>query len=199
MIRNLILAAVCLLATATPTSAGDVSDFDIMDIRIGMTAKEVEEVAGENRLEKSGTFPAPSFDQQAAIGNGSRVAASDYAGLQSMELESDAKQVEVFFVPSPEGPKAWKIVYRYLGSDLTREAMSDRVIETYGPPDKKVMGRAVWGDTALPFSRKSAWLEYDDNPPTARGQKPVGVLTLSDPDIERKAKAAIKAFAEDRR
>jgi hypothetical protein len=102
------------------------------------------------------------------------------------------EQAEVFFVATPEGPKAWKIVYRYKGSGLTREAMAEKVVKTYGPPAKEVMGRAVWGDTALPFSRTSAWLEYDDSPPAAHGPKPVGMMTLADPAIERKAKEAIK-------
>mgnify|MGYP005855427807 CR=1 FL=1 len=192
MIRTLLAATLASLMTVVTVVAGDVNSFDVMGLRIGMTADEVEAVAGSKGLAKSGAFPAPSFEQQVALGNGGRVAANDYAGLQSMTLEGEREQVEVFFFATPEGPRAWKIVYRHTSSELTREAMAERVLKTYGPPDKEVMGRAVWGDTALPFSRKSAWLEYDDNPPAAHGPKPVGTLTLADPAFAREMKEAVR-------
>jgi len=92
MIRLLTLVAALLVAAAAPVSAGGVNGFDVLGIRIGMTADEVESVAASKGLQKEATFPAPSFEQQFALANGGGVAAKDYAGLQSMTFEGDAKR-----------------------------------------------------------------------------------------------------------
>ena len=76
--------------------------------------------------------------------------------------------------------------------------MTSRVLAKYGEPDGMVGGYRVWGDTALPFTRSKASLEYNHKPAGGFGRKNIGTLDLSGPELQVESKRAIETAAAER-
>ncbi len=192
------LALLAVIALASPAVAADVRDFDILGIRLGMTVTEVEVLAAASGFEKIKRSAAPSFDQAVAIENREPVNWQDYKGVQLLKFENDGESVQVFFVATPTGARAARVSYGFYGSGVTSEQMTAQVLAKYGEPDGMVGGYRVWGDTALPFTRTKASLEYNHKPAGGFGRNNIGVLTLSGPELQAESKAAITTAAAKR-
>ena len=59
-------------------------------------------------------------------------------------------------------------------------------------------GYRVWGDTALPFTRTKASLEFNHKPAGGFGRNNIGTLDLSGPELQTESKSAIKTAAAER-
>lgn len=196
MVRNLILSTAILLLMQLPASAGDVNGFDILGVRIGASVQDVTDIMKSRKLNKASRIPAPSFEQAIALAANKTVPANSYAGVQSITFSNDDARMEIRFAQTSEGPRVRQVIYTVF-SGIPLDKMRADVIDKYGPPDKNVMGRDVWGDTALPFSRKSVWMEFDDDPPPVHSKNPVSILTLSDPAFWERAQDAITNRARE--
>jgi len=192
------LALFAVFTHASLAVATDARDFDILGIRLGMTVAEVEALATASGFEKIKRSAAPSFDQAVAIENREQVNWQDYTGVQKLKFENDREAVQVSLVATPTGARVFQIFYEFFGSGVTRQQMTAQVLTKYGEPDGLSGGHRLWGDTASAFSRKNAWLEYDETTVSGFGRKNVGVLTLSGPELQAESKRAIKTAAAER-
>jgi hypothetical protein len=187
------------LAWAQPLNAGaDPGGFDILGVKLGMTAEEVRTVAGANGLTEKRSRPAPSFDQAVALELRKRVAVPDYVGVRKIEFSGGREFVTVFFVPTRTGSRTEMINYGFFGSGVTASQMAESVLEKYGNPDQDGERTWVWGDTATYHARRNPFLEYDRSPVKAFGPETVGKLTLADPQLKRASQDQIAQAAAER-
>ena len=192
------LALLAVSSLSNSAAAADARGFDIIGIRLGMTVAEVEALATANGFGEIKKSAAPSFDQAVALENRELVNWQDYKGVQLLKFENDSESVQVFFVATPTGARAARISYSFYGSGVTNEQMTSRVLAKYGEPDGMVGGHRVWGDTALPFTRSKASLEYNHKPAGGFGRKNIGTLDLSGPELQVESKRAIETAAAER-
>lgn len=187
------------LAWAQPLNAGaSAGDFDILGIKLGMTAEEVRTVAGTNGLTEKRSSPAPSFDQAVALELRERIAVPDYASVRRIEFSGEHEFVTVLFVPTETGPRVERISYGFFGPGVTADQMAERVLEKYGEPDQDGERTWVWGDTATYHARRKPFLEYDRSPINAFGPTTVGGLDLIDPGLKAASREAIMEAAAER-
>lgn len=192
------LALLVVSSLSSSAAAADARDFDILGIRLGMTVAEVEALATANGFGENKKSSAPSFDQAVALENREPVNWQDYKGVQLLKFENDRESGQVFFVATPTGARAARISYGFYGSGVTSEQMTAQVLAKYGEPDVTVDGYRVWGDTALPFTRTKASLEYNHKPAGGFGRNNIGTLALSGPELQAESKAAITTAAAKR-
>lgn len=197
-LRQLALVVGLALAPVTAAYAADAGAFDVMGIRLNMTAEEVTTIASANGFDRIKRSAAPSFDQAVAIENRQQVDFGEYAGTHTLRLENDREKVQVSFVQTPTGSRVNKIYYTFFGSGVSSEQMSDQVVAKYGDPDRRGDRDWVWGDTSLRFSRVEPYLEYSLEPASATSVKPIGTLTLADTSMQKEAKEAIRTAAAER-
>jgi hypothetical protein len=196
----LVLLAASGLAWAGSLKAADAGDFDILGIRLGMTADEVVMQARARGFDDVKRSPAPSFDQAVALENREQVLPRDYSGVQSMKFGNDREAAEVFLVQTPSGSQAARITYHFLGSDLNLDRMTALVVEKYGEPERKTDRYWLWGDTAEYATRRTApYLEFDRNPLiTFTTVQPLASLTLGHNAMRDRSRQAIAEAAAER-
>lgn len=182
----------CLALTHLPTAAvaADPSTFDVMGLKPGMTFDEVQTAAENNGLTISGRDPGPSFEQAVAQRRGQQMNGAVPSEVSKIDLVGDDARIEVFFVPTPEGPRAYQIAASVLkvngGADLRAS-----IIVKYGQPDQSRRSEWLWGDTAIFYARTKPYLEYQPTPVSATSPKPIGRLILADPALQKDAQEAI--------
>ena len=196
---RLVLIVVAVFAWAPPLNAEDsVRGFDILGIKLGMTAEEIRTVAGAKSLNEVRSRPAPSFDQAVALELQERITVPDYVSVRRIEFSGEREFVNVLFVPTETGPRAERISYGFFGPDVTADQMAELVLEKYGQPDQDGERTWIWGDTATYHARKQPFLQYDRRPINAFGPETVGGLDLVDPGLKAASRMAITQAAIER-
>lgn len=202
MIRHCAFALLVAsgLAWANSLKAADAGGFDILGIRLGMTAEEVVAQANAKGFDDVKRSPAPSFDQAVALENREQVLPRDYSGVQSMKFGNDREAAEIFLVQMPSGSQAARITYYFLGSDVNLDRMTAQVVEKYGAPERKTDRYWLWGDTAEYATRRTdPYLEFDRNPLIAfTPVQPLASLTLGHNAMQQQSRQAIAEAAAER-
>ncbi len=195
--RALIYGAAIIAALATaPALAGDVRQFEIKNLRLGMTVAEIKEAGKQAGLGEFREMRSPSFEQAVAMKQQKNIRPTDFAGVQTMHVKTSKAAVHVSLVPTPDGSKVWRIAYSFLDPSLNREALRENVFRQYGEPERQIDREWLWGDTTTFFdARKSPYLEFRLDPTSMELQKPVGMLTLADPTMERSSREAVDIAA----
>ena len=198
MFRNLIpiVVSILLLSAVGVAKAADVRSFDVMGMKLGMSVAEIEAAAVASGLVEKGRMKAPSFEQAVALRWKQVVDPKNYRGLRKLEFESGAQHVEVDFVATPDGSKAYMVHYIITDPDLSPDKLSEELEERYGPPDKQTARAWTWGDVAALPLRTDPNLEYRIAPTTTLvGRTAVGALTLRDPQLSKQSRARIEEAA----
>lgn len=202
MIRHCVFALLVASGAiwASWVKAVDAGNFDILGIRLGMTADEVVGHARARGFDDVKRSPAPSFDQAVALENREQVLPRDYSGVQSMKFGNDREAAEVFLVQLPSGSQAARITYYFLGSDVNLDLMTAQVVERYGEPERKTDRYWLWGDTAEYAARRTApYLEFDRAPLIAfTPVQPLASLTLGHNAMQERSRQAIAEAAAER-
>lgn len=76
--------------------------------------------------------------------------------------------------------------------------MGAQVLQKYGEPDERGSREWVWGDTAIRYARTEPFLEFAPDLTSFGSIKPVGIITLIDPSMQKEALEAIKTAAAER-
>ena len=191
-----VLMLVGWLGAGNVARAGDVRNFDVSGMQLGMSVGEIEAAAAAKGLLETARMKAPWFEQAVMIRKKRTVEARNYGGIRKLEFETKTEHVEVDFVAMPEGPRAYMIHYVNSDPSLSSEAMSAGVERKYGAPDKRGELKWVWGDVATIPLRTEPNLEYKIEPLTTLvGRKAIGSLTLRDPGLPKESQAAIEEAA----
>lgn len=197
-LRRLALVSLLVLAPVTAAYAADAGAFDVIGIRLNMTAEEVTTIASANGFDRIKRSAAPSFDQAVAIENRQQVDFGEYAGTHTLRLENDREKVQVSFVQTPTGSRAHTIFYTFFGTGVSSDQMGAQILEKFGEPDQRGTREWVWGDTAIRYARTKPFLEFTPDPGSMGSPKPVGTITLAGPSMQKKAKEAIRTAAAER-
>jgi hypothetical protein len=188
------LIGTMLTLAATSPGVADPSTFEIMGLKLGMTASQIETAAEEAGFAVAGRDPGPSFEQVVAQKRGQRVSGAAYTAVNKINLVRDDAHIEVFFVPTAEGSRAYQIAANILnvrnGTDLT-----DDIIARYGQPEQRGQREWLWGDTDMFYARTKPYLEFQPNPVSATAPKPVARLILADPALQKRSRKAIASEA----
>lgn len=196
--RALIYGAAIISAlTTAPALAGDVRQFEIQNLRLGMTVAEIKEAGKKAGLGEFRETRSPSFEQAVAMAQRKNIPAGSYGGVQTMQSKAGGASVRVGLIQTPNGSRAARITYSYLDTSLSREKLRADIVRQYGAPDAQRDLEWVWGDTAMFFNaRKSAYLELRFDPASAGVEKPIAILTLADPAMERESRDAIQTAVQ---
>lgn len=189
------LLAVALVAPFT-VLATSITDFDVAGMKLGMSVAEIEEAAAKHGLTVDYRGPGPSFAQRVAIAQGERVAGKDYTAVRELRLVSETEDIQVRFVATPKGEKVYYVNRMLLDRSLKPDALGARFEEQYGKPDIKRDKEWVWGDTSYySADRAGSYLEFSIRPMTRSKsmKRPVVQLTLIDPTMPKRVKAAVDA------
>lgn len=184
-----------ILATAITTAmphawAADPSSFEVLGLRLGMSASEVEAAGEKNGFDIVGRDLAPSFKQAVAQMRGQRINGNSYTGVNKIRLARDDAQVEAFFTPTPEGPRLYQVAANVLDADNDVE-LGKELVTKYGEPDKRGEREWLWGDTGAFYMRSKPYFEFQPSPVSATSPHPVGRLILADPALRIRAQDAI--------
>lgn len=182
--------ATAIAVTMPHAWAADPSSFQVMGLRLGMSASEVEAAGGENGFDIVGRDLAPSFKQAVAQRRGQRINGISYTGVNKIRLARDGAQVEAFFTPTPEGPRLYKVAAKVLEADKDVE-LAKELATKYGEPDERGEREWLWGDTGAFYMRSKPYLEFQPKPVSATRPRPVGRLILADPALQKRAQEAI--------
>ena len=187
---------VLMLAAPFTSLSGSIDDFDVAGMTLGMSVAEVEKAAAQRGLAVDHRSPGPSFAQRVAIAQGDTVTGKDYEAVRGLLLVSESEEVQVKFVPTHEGERAYYIKHLLLDRSLKPDSVGTRIEKQYGEPDIKRDKEWVWGDTAYyALDRKAPYLEFIMRP-TSRSKsmkRAVVKFTLTDPALPKQIKAAIDA------
>lgn len=197
-LRQLALVVAMVSTPVTGADAADAGKFDVMGIRLNMTSDEVTAIASANGFDRIKRSAAPSFDQAVAIENRQQVDFAEYAGTHTLRLENDREKVQVSFVQTPTGSRAYTIFYTFFGTDVSSDQMRAQALQKYGEPDERGSREWIWGDTAIRYGRTKPFLEFTPDPGSIGSPKPVGTITLADPSLQKEAKEAIRTAAAER-
>ena len=185
-----------LIFTAAPTFAADVRQFDIQSLRLGMSVDEIKEAGKKAGLGEFREVRSPSFEQSVAMKQQRSIRPTDFAGTQTLRVKLPNASIQISLVPTQQGSKAWRIVYSWLDTALSRETLREEVFRRYGQPDRQIDREWLWGDTATFFdARTKPYLEFRLDPASAGVEKPLGILTLADPSMQRASREAIDSQA----
>ncbi|MBL28274.1 MAG: hypothetical protein CMM50_12090 [Rhodospirillaceae bacterium] len=185
------LVAAVLAVVAPAVHAADSETFEVMGFKLGATAGEIETAAKSNKLTTIHITRGPSFEQAVKKARRQMVQVRDYAGVQIIRAESSNAAAVVTFAPTPDGPRAVKIVYDVMPGGIDVSALEAQLVANHGKPDLKDERGWVWGDTAAFYSRKSAYLELRPHPVSAGARKPDATLILADPSLQKRSEEAI--------
>lgn len=186
---SLILATA--ITTATPHAwAADPSSFEVMGLRLGMSASEVEVAGEENGFDIVGHDLAPSFKQAVAQRRGQRINGNSYTGVNKIKLARDDAEVEAYFTPTPDGPRLYQVAANVLEVDDEVD-LGKEIITKYGEPDERSEREWLWGDTGMFYARTEPYLEFQPRPASATRPQPVGRLMLADPVLKNGSQEAI--------
>ena len=195
IVLDTVLLAIVLVAPFTALAAS-ISDVDVAGMKLGMSVAEIEEAAARHGLTIDYRGPGPSFAQRVAIAQGERVAGKDYAAVRELRLVSETEDIQVRFVATPQGEKVYYVTRMLLDRSLKPDALGARFEKQYGEPDIKRDKEWVWGDTSYYASdRVAPYLELRIRPMTRSKsmKRPVVQLTLTDPTIPKRIRAAVNA------
>lgn len=187
---GVILGVAQTLAVAGASEA-EPSALEVMGLKLGATAEEIEAAAKESKLADIDITRGPSFEQAVMMAQRNMVPARDYAGVQTIRASGETAEAQVSFVPTPDGPRAVKIVYDVMPGGADAAALKARLLADHGEPDQRNDREWVWGDTAVFYSRKRAYLEFRPNPVSAGARKPIATVILADPALQKHAQEAI--------
>lgn len=182
--------ATAITLTMPHAWAADPSSFEVMGLRLGMSASEVEAAGEENGFDIVGRDLAPSFKQAVAQRRGQPINGNSYTGVNKIRLARDDAQVEAFFTPTPEGPRLYQVAANVLEADNDVE-LGKELVTKYGEPDERGEREWLWGDTGAFYMRSKPYLEFQPSPVTATRPHPVGRLILADPALRIRAQDAI--------
>lgn len=195
----LALAITVGLLSPAPLVAADVGGFDILGIQLGMSPDEVEAQARAKGFESLVSGASPSFEQLVAMRSREQVLPKDFSGVLSIRFSSDREAAEVYFVQTPDGSQVSQIAYRFFGTGVNLDQMTDQVVGKYGQPDLERADQWLWGDTAeYVQQRKGPYLEFDRGPMRVLGRQPLGTLTLGDPSLRATINDAVAEAASQR-
>lgn len=193
-IRTILLGVALTMAqslvAATALTAGP-DTFEVMGLRLGATVEEIKAAAKNNELTDVDVTPGPSFEQAVLTAQRKMIQAREYGGVQTIRARNQTAEALVSFVPTPDGPRAVKIVYDVLPGGAEVSALESQLVSEYSEPDQKTDREWVWGDTAVFYSRKSAYMEFRPNPVSAGARKPVATVILADPALQKRSREAI--------
>lgn len=193
-----LLIGMLIASVAAVSRAADSSTFDLMGFKFGATPGEIEAAAKSNRLANVHITRGPSFEQAVQKARRQMVQSRNYAGIQIIRAKGDSAETEVTFAPTPDGPRAVKIVYDVMPGGIGASDLEAQLVADHGEPDRKDERGWVWGDTAAFYSRKSAYLELRPHPVSAGARKPDATLILADPALQKRSQEAITdAAAKD--
>lgn len=190
-----ILVGMVLASIASAARAGDSGTFAVMGFKLGATVGEIEAAAKSNKLTTVHITRGPSFEQAVKRVRRQMVQVRDYAGVQIIRAEGDRAAAVITFAPTPDGPRAVKIVYDIMPGGIDVSAVEAQLVANHGKPDLKDKRGWVWGDTAVFYSRKSAYLELRPHPVSAGARKPDAILILADPSLHKLSQEAITEAA----
>lgn len=195
----LVLAITVGLFSPAPLVAANLDGFDILGIQLAMSPDEVETRARAKGFDDIVTGTGPSFEQLVAMQSRERVLSQGFVSVRFMKFGNDREIVEVFFVQTPAGSQVSQVAYRFVGSGVNLDQMTDQVLEKYGQPDLQRGDQWMWGDTAeYVQQRKEPYLEFDRAPMRIFGRQPLGNLTLGDPSLKATADDAVAQAASER-
>lgn len=186
-----LLIGMSLASIAAAARAADSSTFDLMGFKLGASPEEIEAVAKSNKLTSVHITRGPSFEQAVQKARRQMVQGRNYAGVQIIRAKGDKAETEVTFAPTPDGPRAIKIVYDVMPGGIGVSDLEAQLVADHGEPDRKDERGWVWGDTATFYSRKSAYLELRAHPVSAGARKPDATLILADPSLQKRSQEAI--------
>lgn len=184
------ILATSITMTMPHAWAADPSSFEVMGLRLGMSASEVEAAGEENGFDIVGRDLAPSFKQAVAQRRGQRINDNSYTGVNKIRLARDDAQVEAFFTPTPEGPRLYQVAANVLEADDDVD-FDKEIITKYGEPDKRGEREWLWGDTGTFYARSEPYLEFQPKPVSATRPHPVGRLILADPALQKDSQKSI--------
>lgn len=189
--------SVAITLAAGSAFAGDVRQFEIQNLRLGMTVSEVKETGKKIGLGEFGEIRSPSFEQSVALSQRKSVSPGSYNGVQTMQAKSGAGSVRIGLVQTPSGSRVARISYSFLDTSLNEEKLRADIVQRYGQPEARRDLEWLWGDTATFFdARTKPYLELRLNPATPGVEKPIAILTLADPTMERDTREAIQKAAQ---
>lgn len=183
-----LLVGTGLVLSVTDGRAAD--QFEIQGLHAGMSLDQVEQAVEQQKLGTPKLRRAPSFEQEVALARKRRVAVSEYDGVQTLRAGDGQRRIDVFFVPTPNGPVAAKITIEVYGGTSADE-FSKKLVSKFGPPDRKSDRDWLWGDTGMFYARTKPYLEFQPKPVSATATKPVGRLILADPALQRRSQEAV--------
>jgi hypothetical protein len=183
---------IAVVAADTPqTSAADSSAYQVSGLRLGATVEQIQAAATENGLTTQNLVRGPSFEQAVKQAQRKLIEGRDYAGVQMIRARGVAAEAQITFAPTPEGPRAVKIVYDVLPGDTDIPTLKAELLDDYGAPNQRSEREWVWGDTASFYSRKNAYLEFRPNPVSAGVRRPIATLILANPALQKRSEEAI--------
>lgn len=195
--RALIYGMLASLSVAVvPALAGEVRQFEIQNLRLGMTVAEIKEAGKKAGVGEFRELRSPSFEQSVALAQRRNVSPSAFAGIQELRAKLPKASVQISLVPTPAGPKAWRIVYSWLDTSLNRDTLRQEIFRQYGQPERQIDREWLWGDTSTFFdARTKPYLEFRLDPASAGVEKPLASLTLADQSLQRTSKESIDSEA----
>lgn len=190
-----LLVGMIMVCAAPNARAADLINFEVMGLKLGMTVSETEAAAQRSKFTIAGRDRGPSFGQAIAQKRGQRVSGTAYTAVNKLNLVRDDARVEVFFVPTANGPRSYQIAANIIsvkdGADL-----ADEVVAKYGEPEQRNQREWLWGDTGMFYARSKVFLEFQPNPVSATAPKPVGRLILADPSLQKHSQEAVASEAQ---
>lgn len=165
--------------------------FGVMGFKLGAIVEEIEAAAKSNKLTNVHITRGPSFEQAVKKARRQMVQARDYAGVQIIRAEGDRATAVITFAPTPDGPRAVKIVYDVMPRGIDVADLEAQLVADHGQPDLEDHRSWVWGDTAAFYSRKSAYLELRPHPVSAGARRPNATLILADPSLQKRSQDAL--------
>lgn len=195
--RSMVLGSamsVLLAVGASGSRAADLTAYEVLGMKPGMTVDQIEAMFREQDLDSLKVVRAPSFEQSVALARKEPVASSVYGGVQTIRAKNHSVSVQVFFVPMKDGPVAAKITTEIFSG---ANELSESLVTKYGQPAEKTEREWIWGDEAAFYARTKAYLEFRLNPASATTRKPAAIIVTGDPSLEKSSRAAIDLATQD--
>ncbi|MEW5424036.1 hypothetical protein [Amorphus sp. 3PC139-8] len=192
---GLIIWTAVVAADATQASAADSSAYQVSGFRLGATVEKIQAAATKSDLITQSVVRGPSFEQAIMQAQRKLIPGRDYAGVRMVRARGEAAEAQVTFAPTPEGPRAIKIVYDVLPGGPDIPTLEAKLLNDYGAPNQRSEREWVWGDTGAFYSRKNAYLEFRPNPVSAGVRRPIATLILADPALQERSRETIAVEA----
>lgn len=188
--RQPISKAVTLLALLTvwgSARASDPTKFEVLGLRLGMTAEQVEKAVREKTTKFRKDSAPPSGQHATQAGK------PPQARVRAMQFETDHEKCDALFVQMPAGSMLQQISCAFYAGNGHPTKVPSEFVQRFGEPDQREDRIWVWGDTAFLYSRKRPYLELNVNPTSAFPPKPTAAIILADPEMKRIADEAARA------